>query len=378
MSNLVLYRKYRPQTFKEVVGQEHVKTTLLNAVKEGKTAHAYLFCGPRGCGKTTVARILSKAVNCEDKKSPEPCNKCLSCKEIINNQSMDIIEIDAASHRGIDEIREICEGVRFGPNRGNYKVFILDEAHQLTSGAVNALLKTLEEAPSHVIFILATTEAQKMIATVISRCQRFDFKKITVPEIVTRLKDLSEKEGLEAEEDALKIIAGAAGGALRDAEGLLSQVISFTKKGEVIGKEEVKSLLGLIERDIITSFISAILKKQPIEGLRIIDEALSQGVSAEAFYENIMHYLREMIVVKVLTDEGKLQECKSVIENLLTKLTEEELEVLEKQTKDLSVGKIKYMIDCFYSAGERIKSSPIPQLPLETALGETIEGLSKR
>ncbi len=378
MSNLVLYRKYRPQLFSDVVGQEHVKTTLLNAIKTDKVAHAYLFCGPRGCGKTTVARLLAKAVNCEKTDSPEPCNKCSSCVEIMENRSMDIIEIDAASHRGIDEVRELREGVRFGPTKGKYKVFILDEAHQLTSGAANALLKMLEEAPAHAIFILATTEAQKMITTIISRCQRFDFHKITVSKMIKRLSGIAKSEKIKIEEDVLKMIASVSEGALRDAEGLLAQVISFSSKEGIITKEDAKNLLGVMERGIIANFIDLIIKKDSINAIQAIENSFFEGVTPEIFYDGLTHYLREMMLVKILDESGDAGESNPVTEALLAKLTKEEFDYIKEQVQSVSIEDIKQMIDYFYSAGQRIKYSPIPQLPLEIATIESVERLKKR
>ncbi len=377
MSNLVLYRKYRPQKFSEVVGQDHVTTTLLNAIKTGKIAHAYLFTGPKGCGKTTVARLLAKAVNCEKKESPEPCNKCFSCAEIINGRAMDIIEIDAASHRGIDEIRDLREGIRFGPAKLKYKVFILDEAHQLTSGAANALLKMLEEAPSHVIFILATTEPQKMIPTIISRCQRFDFRKIEGGKMKERLKKIIKNEGVSVEEGVLSMVVTVAGGSLRDAESVLSQILSFVPQGNVIKKEDVKSLLGVIEKSLIGDFLDLLLKDKAIEALKLMDSAFEQGIGVETFYENIVYYLREMMVVKIISTDKESKQVQSVIKSLLVGLTKEDIERIEEQVKDISAEDIKKMINSFFEAGERIKYSPLPRLPLEVAVAEITEILRK-
>ncbi|MFH1714260.1 MAG: DNA polymerase III subunit gamma/tau, partial [Candidatus Nealsonbacteria bacterium] len=248
---LVLYRKYRPKTFSEIVGQEHVVQTLTNALSLGLISHAYLFSGPRGSGKTTIARLLAKSLNCQNRKegSFEPCNKCDSCLEIMENRSMDLIEIDAASHRGIDEMKELIEGIKFSPSKSKYKVFIIDESHQLTKEAANALLKTLEEPPSHAVFILATTEIHKMIPTIISRCQRFDFRKLTLSEIVRRLEYVAKKEKTKIEKPALELIALNSGGAVRDAEGLLDQVLTFRgilKENETIKADDIKDLLGMV------------------------------------------------------------------------------------------------------------------------------------
>ncbi len=378
MSNLVLYRKYRPQKFSEVVGQDHVTTTLLNAIKSDKISHAYLFSGPKGCGKTTVARLLAKAVNCEKEDGSEPCNNCSSCKEIMENRSMDIIEIDAASHRGIDEIRELRERVRFGPSKSKYKVFILDEAHQLTSGAANALLKMLEDAPSHAIFILATTESQKMIPTIISRCQRFDFRKITVPEMTKRLEKIVKKEEVLVEKGVLSIIASASGGALRDGESILSQIISFVPAGSTVKKEDIKGLLGIIEREVVGDFLGFLLEDKAIEALELMEKSFTQGVGPEAFYENIVYYLREMMLLKIISEREGESGTKSLMDSLLTKLTQEEVERIRGQIKNLTTEEISKVIDSFFEAGKRINYSPIPQLPLEVAVAETTEILRKK
>ncbi|MEK7519244.1 MAG: DNA polymerase III subunit gamma/tau, partial [Patescibacteria group bacterium] len=263
--SLVLYRKYRPQNFSEIIGQEHVVQTLKNALQKGLISHAYLFSGSRGSGKTTIARLLSKAVNCEKLKGSEPCNACSSCKEIQEGRAIDLIEIDAASHRGIDEMRELRDGIKFAPAKSKYKVFIIDEAHQLTKEAANALLKTLEEPPRHAIFILATTEIHKMIPTIISRCQRFDFRKLTIEEIIKRLELLAKKEKVNIEKAALELIALNSGGSLRDAESLLDQVLTFS--GVLSGKgqikaEDIKELLGLVEVRLVSQFCDYLVQKK--------------------------------------------------------------------------------------------------------------------
>jgi DNA polymerase-3 subunit gamma/tau len=375
MSEMVLYRKYRPQNFSEVVGQDHITDILKNAIATNKIAHAYLFCGPKGSGKTTIARLLAKAINCEDKSSSEPCNKCSACKDIMDNRAMDIVEIDAASHRGIDEIRELRDNVHFAPSKFKYKVFILDESHQLTPGAANAFLKILEEAPSHVIFILATTEPQKMIPTIISRCQRFDFRKISVLEITKKLEKIVKKEKGKVEKEVLSVIASLAGGSMRDAESTLSQVLSFAPKDGAIRKEDVKSFLGIVEREVVGDFIDALLQDKAVEALDLLEKVLSQGTSPENFYSNLIYYLREMMVLKIISQ--KTSDTKSLTSSLLVKFTEEEVERIKKQVEPLSTNDIKKIIDSFFEAGERIKYSPLPQLPLEVAVAETTETLRK-
>ncbi|MCF7845294.1 MAG: DNA polymerase III subunit gamma/tau [Candidatus Pacebacteria bacterium] len=375
MSEMVLYRKYRPQNFSEVVGQDHVTDILKNAIATNKIAHAYLFCGPKGSGKTTIARLLAKAINCEDKSSSEPCNKCSACKDITDNRAMDIVEIDAASHRGIDEIRELRDNVHFAPSKFKHKVFILDEAHQLTSGAANAFLKILEEAPSHAIFILATTEPQKMIPTIISRCQRFDFRKISVSEITKKLEKIVKQEKGKVEKEVLSVIASLAGGSMRDAESTLSQVLSFAPKDGAIRKEDVKSFLGIVEREVVSDFIDALLQDEAVEALDLLEKVLSQGTSPENFYSNLIYYLREMMVLKIISQ--KTSDTKSLTSSLLVKFTEEEVERIKKQVEPLSTNDIKKIIDSFFEAGERIKYSPLPQLPLEVAVAETTETLRK-
>jgi len=377
MSNLVLYRKYRPQKFSELIGQEHVATVLLNAIEQDRVAHAYLFSGPRGSGKTTVARLLAKAVNCESKDSPEPCNKCASCLEIISGKAMDIVEIDAASHRGIDEIRELREGVRFSPSKLKKKVFILDEAHQLTSGAANALLKMLEESPEHVIFVLATTEPQKMIPTIISRCQRFDFRKISVEGMIKRMEGILKKEGVSAKKDVLLMVAASAGGSLRDAESMLSQIISFASKDGVIEKEDVKNLLGIVEREVVGNLIDFLLKKDAVKSLELLENAAERGSSPEGLHEGVMSYLRDMMILKIISHKEEDSEETSLMSSLLAKFTKEEVARIKEQIKETNTQEIKMMIDSFYGAGERIKYSPIPQLPLEVAIAEITDNLRK-
>ncbi|MDP2864464.1 MAG: DNA polymerase III subunit gamma/tau, partial [bacterium] len=298
MPNLVLYRKYRPQTFAEIIGQEHIVQTLTNAVSTGMISHAYLFSGPRGSGKTSLGRILAKAVNCGNRKegTAEPCNKCPSCLEIMEGRSMDLIEIDAASHRGIDEMRELKDGIRFVPTKSKYKVFIIDESHQLTKEAANALLKTLEEPPAHAIFVLATTEIHKMISTIISRCQRFDFRKLTLPEIIKRLEIISQKEKAKIEKAALELIALNSGGSIRDGESLLGQALTFSgtlgreevneasdssppfANARVIKAEDIKGLLVLVVIILVCKFCDFIAEKKASEAINFLNDTIDKGL----------------------------------------------------------------------------------------------------
>ena len=316
--SLVLYRKYRPKTFAEIVGQEHIVQTLTNAILSGAISHAYLFSGPRGSGKTTTARLLAKAVNCEDKKGFEPCNQCSSCLEINQGKALDLIEIDAASHRGIDEIRELRDGIGFVPTKLKYKVFIVDESHQLTKEASNALLKTLEEPPSHAIFILATTEIHKMIPTIISRCQRFDFRKLTMPEIIKRLKFISEKEKVKIEGPALELIALNSGGSIRDAESLLDQSLTFA--GVLGRKEEIKAgdlkdLLGLVEMNLVSKFCEFISAKKASEAIQFLNELQERGLDLQEFTKSLINYLRQALILKIMGN-GEEKESRTCFKTL--------------------------------------------------------------
>jgi len=305
MSELVIYRKYRPQKFSEIVGQEHIVKTLLSALDSGKIAHAYLFAGPRGTGKTTIARLLAKAVNCLDSSTLEPCNKCDSCLEINENRAIDLIEIDAASNRGIEEIRELRERVRFAPMKSKYKVFVIDEAHQLTKEAFNALLKTLEEPPAHAIFILATTERYKMLPTIIFRVQRFDFKKFSLPEILGRLERILKKEKINADKKALRIIAINAEGHMRDAESMLGQVIAFCGNKEIKIKD-VEDILGIVDINLAIKFIDLLANKKSKEALAFIDKFINQGYDLIQFIQSLIIYSRKLPLIRVNKDLSKL------------------------------------------------------------------------
>jgi len=364
MANLVLYRKYRPQTFAEVIGQEHVVQTLTNAISSGMISHAYLFSGPRGTGKTTLARLLAKAVNCENRKSGEyePCNKCSSCLEIMQGNEMDLIEIDAASHRGIDEIRELRDGIKFVPTKSKYKVFILDEAHQLSKDAANALLKTLEEPPSHAIFVLATTEIHKMIPTVISRCQRFDFRRLTLPEIIKRLEIIAGKEKVKVERAALELIALNSGGAIRDSEGLLDQALTFAGSRGEIKAEDIKDLLGLVEVELVAKFCDFLCQKKASEAINFLNEVTDRGADLQEFAKILINYLRQALILKITgVEEGN---------PIITGLTKEEFQKLQNQAANFKEEEIRNILNLFLEAENKMRYSPILQLPLELAIIE--------
>ncbi len=364
MSNLVLYRKYRPQTFSEIVGQEHVVKTLKNAIASDTISHAYLFSGPRGSGKTTIARLLAKAVNCHDRKKgeSEPCNECSSCQEVREGRSLDIIEIDAASQGGIEGIRELREGIKFSPNKEKYKVFIIDESHQLTKDAANALLKTLEEPPPHAIFILATTEIHKMIPTIISRSQRFDFRKLTLDEIVKRLKHISKEEKADVDDSVLRLIALNSGGSIRDAESLLDQVLAFRgvlKKEATV--KEVQDLLGIADNAVLAKFVSFLSEKKGKEAINFLQEVFDKGYDPQQFSKALIDYLRKILIFKIDPDS---------LDSLIVGLTKEEQGTLKELSGKLEGKDLNKLLELFLEAENKMKYASIPQLPLELAIVE--------
>lgn len=295
MAYVALYRKWRPQGFDSLVGQEAVRTALTNALETGRIAHAYLFAGPRGTGKTSTAKILAKAVNCEHGPTPNPCNKCQNCVRINDGTSMDVFEIDAASNRGIDEIRDLREKVAFAPVNGRYKVYIIDEVHMLTTEAFNALLKTLEEPPPHVIFILATTEPHKIPATIHSRCQRFDFKRVTGSDIVKRLREVADGSGIAADDDALQLIAVQADGGMRDALSLLDQCGVMAER---VSAETVRSVLGIVGREALRELVKAVGEGNVPKALELLEALLAGGKDVKQIITELAEYLRAVLLYK--------------------------------------------------------------------------------
>ena len=369
MANLVLYRKYRPQSFSEIVGQEHVVQTLSNAISQGLVSHAYLFAGPRGSGKTSIARILAKAMNCRNRKEGqfEPCNKCSSCLEIKEGRALDLIEIDAASHRGIDEIRELRDGIKFSPTKEKYKIFIIDESHQLTKEAANALLKILEEPPSHAIFVLATTEIHKMIPTIISRCQRFDFRKLTLPEIIKRLEFICKEEKAKIEKPALELIALNSGGAVRDAESLLDQALTFAgtlDRQGIIKADDIKEILGMTDNNLISQIVDFLAEKKADKSITFINELFEKGFDPQEFVKALIGYLRKILIFKINPEPAN---------PIIVGLTKEEQERILVQAAKFKEEELSSILNLFLSAETKMKYSSIPQLPLELAIIDIIE-----
>ena len=327
MSYTALYRKFRPSTFEDVKGQDHIVTTLKNQIRADRIGHAYLFCGTRGTGKTTVAKILAKAVNCEHPIDGNPCNECETCKAIAAGTSMNVIEIDAASNNGVDNIREIREEVAYSPTTGKYKVYIIDEVHMLSIGAFNALLKTLEEPPSYVIFILATTEANKIPVTILSRCQRYDFRRITIDTIAARLSELMEKEGVDVEEKAIRYVAKAGDGSMRDALSLLDQCIAFYL-GQKLTYDKVLEVLGTVDTEIFSQMLRTILAGDVTGSIRTLETLLNRGKELGQFVTDFTWYLRNLLLVKSADETEELLDVST--ENL--KLLKEESTMVDDET----------------------------------------------
>jgi DNA polymerase-3 subunit gamma/tau len=334
---LVLARKFRPQTFEDVAGQEHVVKTLRNAIGQGRVAHAFLFSGPRGVGKTSVARILAKSLNCEKGPTATPCNVCSNCREITAGNSLDVREIDGASNRGIDEIRELRENVKFAPAAAKYKIYIIDEVHMLTREAFNALLKTLEEPPAHVIFIFATTENHKVPATILSRCQCYDFRRISLAEIAANLGKVAAAEGIQISPAALIWIAEAGDGSMRDAQSIFDQVISYA--GMNISDTDVEEILGLVDRKYLFSLSEAVLQRNAGQCLTILEEAYLAGIDMKHFYQMMLKHFRNLLLVKIVADGSssfdiapeQIQKLKNQVQPVSRETLQRYLEILIKE-----------------------------------------------
>ena len=319
MSHKVISLKYRPQRFEDVVGQDHITVTIKNAIRKNRLGHAYIFSGPRGTGKTTTARILAKAVNCENPVNGNPCNKCISCREITEGRSLDIFEIDGASNRGIEDIRNLREQVKYPPTRGKYRIYIIDEFHQITKDALNALLKTLEEPPPHVLFIFATTELRKVIPTILSRCQRFEFKRIPIARVQELLREIAEKESINIDDDSLLLIAKNGEGSIRDSESILEQVFSFSEGA--ITYEKVSGLLGVVPENIYMNLYRAISSSAAGAALQNIDDMIMDGYDLMAFINDFTVFLRDLYLVKI-AGSGKVLNTSSQMRDEFEKLAQ--------------------------------------------------------
>ncbi len=355
MSTEVLYRKWRPRTFAELAGQERVARTLTNAVASGKVAHAYLFSGPRGTGKTTSGRLLAKALNCAEPKEGEPCNECESCRSYLEGRAIDLVELDAASNRGIDEIRSLREKANFAPAAGAYKIYLVDEVHMLTEPAFNALLKTLEEPPPYIVFVLATTEVHKVPATVISRCQRFDFRRIPLAAAVERLGYVAEQEGIECPQDALEVMARTATGSLRDAINLLEQLVDGY--GKKLTLEQVKEELGLVVDARSAQLSAHTLREELAEGLTLIGSVRDDGLDLRQFQRQVVAHLRGLLLVKAgaaTTDAW----------------SEEQLVEMSALVADVPAARIAGVLRAFGEAD--LRADPLSPLPLELALANSV------
>lgn len=356
MSYTALYRKFRPREFEDVKGQEHIVTTLKNQIKADRIGHAYLFCGTRGTGKTTVAKIFAKAVNCEHPVDGSPCGTCEACRMIAAGTSMNVIEIDAASNNGVENIRQIREEVEYAPTEGKYKVYIIDEVHMLSIGAFNALLKTLEEPPSYVIFILATTEVHKIPITILSRCQRYDFHRISIETISTRLFELLEKEQVEAEEKAVRYVAKAADGSMRDALSLLDQCIAFYL-GETLTYDHVLEVLGAVDTEVFSRLFRQILDKNILGAVELLEEIVIQGRELGQFVTDFTWYLRNLLLVQSSDEMEDVLDIST--ENLA--LLKEEAQMAEADTL------IRY-IRIFSELSNQVKYSTQKRVLIEIAI----------
>ena len=355
MSYLVLARKWRPQTFDDVIGQEHVTRTLRNAIRSERVAHAFLFTGPRGVGKTTTARLLAKALNCEQGPTPDPCNVCSQCQEITNGSAIDVLEIDGASHTGVDNVRDLTEGVQYRPAKGRFRVVIIDEVHMLSNAAFNALLKTLEEPPAHVKFIFATTESHKILQTILSRCQRYDFKRIPLRDLIQQLEHLTQAEGFECDEAGLALLAREADGSLRDAESLLDQVVAWSN-GRV-DEAAVRDALGVADRQALFRVVEAILAEDPAQALRLTGDLYQYGYDPRRLCHDLLTHFHDLVVAKVSADVS-----------VLADLPDHEVEIVRKQAALRSREDLQRFFAALLETEEAVRKSAYTQLVIEMAL----------
>lgn len=356
MSYTAMYRKFRPSRFEDVKGQDHIVTTLRNQIKSDRIGHAYLFCGTRGTGKTSVAKLFAKAINCEHRNGEDPCMECASCKAIQSDSSMNVIEIDAASNNGVDNIRQIVEEVQYPPTEGRYKVYIIDEVHMLSIGAFNALLKTLEEPPSYVVFILATTEVHKLPVTILSRCQRYDFKRIGVDDIVGRISELLKVEGLEADDDAIRYIAKSADGAMRDALSILDQCLAFNF-GKKLTYEMVFDVLGASDSEAFSNLTRAIIAGDVSSAIKLLENAIMEGREISQFVSDLTWYLRNLLLAKTSDDIS-----------VIADMSKEALKKLEDEARIVDPAAIIRYIRVFGELTNQIRYASNKRVLVEVAL----------
>ena len=354
---LVIARKWRPQVFEELVGQEHVIRTIQNAIAADRLAHAFLFAGPRGVGKTSAARILAKAVNCQQGSTRTPCNQCENCREIADSNSIDVLEIDGASNTGVDSVRELKENVRYLPSKSRYKIYIIEEVHMLSGAAFNALLKTLEEPPPHVLFIFATTEPHKIPLTILSRCQRFDFKRIPLALLVDRLREITAAEGVQVDDAALMLICREAQGGMRDAQSLLDQVIAYS--GMEIKRDDVLTVLGIADRAMLFNLSAAILQKDAKGSLALIDTLYNQGYDLEQFCNDFLTHFRNLLVAKM---EGA--------ESPVLNVPEHEARDLADQARGVSFPDLHRLFQILLKGGDLMGRAPFPKIVFEMTVVE--------